>query len=117
MWPQKNICSIITFLKLCQLEAKHGVDIGTTYTNEAARRSFVHFMAETKRGELINTRTKADFFSLLLDGSTNKGNTHCRKLVRIATNGASANIADGCLKGHVERKLAQCSLTKLAKGP
>ena len=152
--------SFKNYPKLCPLEAKHGVDIGTTYTNEAAGRSFVHFIAESKWHELIDTLAKADFFSLLLDGSTDKGNydnelllivwcdpdgkdetrmsffkvirpdsvtgaglfqvvecalqsvgvtaiddTHCRKLVGIATDGASANIADGGLKGLVERKL------------
>jgi hypothetical protein len=29
--------------KLCELEAKHGDDVGTTYTNEVAGQSFVHF--------------------------------------------------------------------------
>ena len=31
--------------------------------------------------------------------------THCHKLVGIATDGASANVADGGLRGFVERKL------------
>ena len=38
-------------------------------------------------------------------GVTAIDDTHCRKLVGIVTDGASANIADGGLKGLVERKL------------
>lgn len=66
--------------KLCQLEAKHGVDIGATYTNEVAGRSFVHYMAEAKRCEVVDILGKADSFSLLLDGSTDKG-IHDNELV------------------------------------
>ena len=149
--------------KLCELETKHGVDIGTTYTNEVAGRTFVHYIGEAKRRELADTLGKADFFSFLLDGSTDKGNcdnelvliawcdingkderihtkmsflkvfqpdsvsgvgllkviegslqslgiqgiddTHCYKLVGVATDGASANIASRGLKGIVQEKL------------
>lgn len=31
-------------------------------------------MAEAKRREVVDTLSQADFFSLLLDGSTDKGN-------------------------------------------
>ena len=62
------------YSKLCELETKHGVDIGNTYTNEVAGRSFVHFVVEAKRREVVDTLSKADLFSLLLDGSTDKGN-------------------------------------------
>ena len=49
-------------------------------------------------------------FQVLEDALQNLGihaidDTHCRKLVGIAMDGASANIADGGLKSLVERKL------------
>ena len=64
----------LSFPRICELEAKHGVDLGTTYCTETTVRSFVHFSAEVKRQELVENLRKATFFSLLLDGSTDDGN-------------------------------------------
>ena len=147
--------------RICELELKHGVDLGTTYMNDVACKTFVHYIAEANRQELAGTLDKADFFSLLMDRSTDKGccdnelvltvwcdfegkdervqtsmsffkvtrpqavsgqglfqvmesalqslgihaidATQCHKLVGIATDGASANIAGGGLKGPVEQ--------------
>ena len=58
---------------LCQLEAKHGVDVGTAYRNENAGKTFCHFIAESKREDLVTKLTKANFFSILMDGSTDTG--------------------------------------------
>ena len=69
--------------KLCELESRHGVDIGTTYTNEVAGRSFVHYIAEAERSVVVDAISKADFFSLLLDGSTDKSN-HDNEVVLVA---------------------------------
>ncbi len=44
------------------------------YTNDQAGKTFIHFIAESKRNELTERLKKAKFFSLLLDGSTDKGN-------------------------------------------
>ena len=37
--------------KFCELQARHGVSVGTTYTNEVAGKTFVHYIAEVKRQE------------------------------------------------------------------
>ena len=60
--------------RICELEAKHGANLGTTYRTETAGRSFIHFAAEARRQELLETLQKAKFFSLLLDSSTDAGN-------------------------------------------
>ena len=60
--------------KICELEARHGVKIGTSYRHENAGKDFMHYIAEAKRQDLVQKVTKAKFFSLLLDGSTDKGN-------------------------------------------
>ena len=149
---------------ICELEARHGVSVGTSYRNENAGKEFIHYIAETKREELKQRLGSAKFFSLLIDGSTDKGNIdneailvvwcehdgldekvhtrmeyftvvrpqsvtaqgllhvlesglkglgvneisaeHCRKLVGIGTDGASANIAAAGLKGLVEGRLS-----------
>ncbi len=59
---------------ICELEARHGVDIGIRYTTETAAKSFIHYIAESRRQGLVETLHKANFFSLLLDGSTDVGN-------------------------------------------
>ena len=50
------------------------MDIGSTYTNDNAGRTFVHYIAESRKRELVNDIKKAKFFSLFIDGSTDKGN-------------------------------------------
>ena len=153
------------FPRVCELEARHGVSIGSSYTTETTARSFTHFIAEAKRNQLVSTLQNTKFFSLLLDGSTDAANVdnelllavlvwfdkndleervctktsylkisklpdasatslfivlqealkilgitkinreECAKLIGIATDGASANIAGAGLKGLVEKEL------------
>ena len=60
--------------KICELEARHGVHVGTTYRSDMAGKDFVHYIAEAKRKDLLQTLAKAKKFSLLMDGSTDTGN-------------------------------------------
>ena len=60
--------------QFCELEARHGVAIGSVYTNGIACKSFTHFIAESQRRRLFEKLAQARFFSLLIDGSTDKGN-------------------------------------------
>ncbi len=62
------------YSKICELEAHHGVNIGSTYVNEVAGKTFCHYIAETKRKELLTCLTQAQYFSLLMDGSTDVAN-------------------------------------------
>ena len=48
---------------LCQLESKHGVEVGTTYHKENAGKTFCHFIAEYRRDHLKEILSKAQFFS------------------------------------------------------
>ena len=64
----------MNYLKICELEACHRVKISTSYRHENAGKDFMHYIAEAKRHDLLQKVTKAKFFSLLLDGSTDKGN-------------------------------------------
>lgn len=61
--------------RLCELEARHGVAIGNTYTNEIAGKTFTHYIAESRRLQLFERLRQAKFLSVLIDGSTDKGNT------------------------------------------
>ena len=60
--------------RICELEAYHGVNVGRAYTNEPAGKTFFHYIAESKREELVKYVAKAKFFSVLMDGSTDSGN-------------------------------------------
>ena len=66
--------SFLQYSQICDLEAHHGVDLGTSYLNEIAGKSFVHYIAQSRRQGLVDHLKKAMFFSLLLDGLTDKGN-------------------------------------------
>ncbi|KAL5510177.1 hypothetical protein EMCRGX_G005677 [Ephydatia muelleri] len=66
--------SFAKFPKLCELEARHGVSIGNAYTNDITCSTFTHYIAESQRQQVKETILQAKFFSLLMDGSTDKGN-------------------------------------------
>jgi len=66
--------SYLKYPTICALETKHGVDIGVAYTNERSGREFIHYIAEARRREIVDKVLSAKFFSILLDGSTDKGN-------------------------------------------
>ena len=57
-----------------QLEAQLGVDMGTSYLNKTAGMTFCHFIAESGRQDLKTILSSAKFFSVVMDGSTDKGN-------------------------------------------
>ena len=73
-WLAVEKISFRKFPSLCDLETRHGVNIGTTYTTETAAKSFTGYIAQAQRNELAVNLQKAKFFSLLLDGSTDAGN-------------------------------------------
>ena len=59
---------------ICELEARHGVDVGTSYLNHVAGKTFCHYIAESRRVQLTDRLSNDTFFSILMDGSTDKGN-------------------------------------------
>ena len=62
--------------KICELEARHGVNLGNSYLHKNAGKEFVHYMAESRRQDLSLTLSKAKFFSLMMDGSTDQSNAN-----------------------------------------
>ena len=62
------------FKPLCDLEIQHGVDLGQKYLNDHGCATFVHFIAEDLRGQLLSVLSKAHFFSIQVDGTTDAGN-------------------------------------------
>ena len=150
------------YSRICELESHHGVCVGSSYyTNVNSGKEMIHYIADSIRLERRKNLDEAKFFfSLILDGVTDKGNIDnegillvwhdpngsdhirmeyftvirpkavtgeglfhvienvlqdlgideisvekCKKLVGIGTDGASANVAAGGLKGRVEGQL------------
>ena len=59
---------------LCDLEERHGVDIGGSYRNDHACATFVEFIGADLRHQLRKDINKARFFSIQVDSSTDCGN-------------------------------------------
>ena len=62
------------FPAFCELETRHGVNLGSAYKTETSAKTFTHFIAESQRQELVHALNSTNFFSILLDGSTDAGN-------------------------------------------
>lgn len=60
---------------LCDLEERHGVDIGGSYRNNHACATFVKFIALDLQQQLKRDISNSKFFSIQLDTSTDCGNT------------------------------------------
>ena len=59
---------------ICSLEEKHGVNLGTGYKNDKACAIFADFIAQERREALLDAISKAKFFSIQADGTTDKLN-------------------------------------------
>ena len=70
----KEKLSFRKYPAVCELKARHGVNLGSAYKMETAGKTFTHYIAESQRQELVRTLQSAEFFSLLMDGSNDAGN-------------------------------------------
>ena len=59
---------------ICELEAQHGVELGTSYLNKSAGKTFCHYSAKECKENVVEALRKAHFFSILMDGTTDKDN-------------------------------------------
>ena len=73
-WLCKEKLSFSKMTSLCEIEIRHGVDLGTGYKNNQACASFVHYIAKEQRDQLRSVLAKSRFFSIQGDGSTDSGN-------------------------------------------
>ena len=49
---------------ICELEERHGVDLGAEYKNDDACATFISFIANEQQAILLNFLSKSHFFSL-----------------------------------------------------
>ena len=101
----KEKFSFRKYPRLCELEACHGVSIGSSYTNEIVGKTFTHYAAESQRQQVLETISKVKFFSILVDGSTDKANVDNEvfMVVWCDTNGSDEKIHTQTSYFHVGR--------------
>ena len=56
------------------LEERHGVDLGFAYKTDVSAQTFTHYIAEAQRQSFLNKLSTSNFYSFLMDGSTDAGN-------------------------------------------
>ncbi|XP_053256807.1 nucleolar complex protein 2 homolog isoform X6 [Podarcis raffonei] len=60
------------FPMICALLRKIGIRLGEAHTDDEAAKQIVHYIAESLRLELRDKLSKAKFFGILVDGSTDR---------------------------------------------
>lgn len=76
---------------LCELQERHGVNLGIGYKNMKACAIFVDYISLEQQQALVNLLTKVKFFSLQFDGSTDVGNTEDELLLVVFCDPFSAD--------------------------
>lgn len=70
----KEKMALIKMAVIYELEKRHGVELGTGYKNKKACSMLMDYiLQELYNMAVVNSLTKAKFFSLQLDGSTDSG--------------------------------------------
>ena len=70
----KESVSFRKYPALHELEERHSVDVGFAYKTEVSAQTFTHYIAESQRQSFLDTFPKSNFYSFLMDGSTDAGN-------------------------------------------
>ena len=86
------------FPALVEVEKRHGVDLGNTYTTEHKCKEFVCLIGETMRNEVLDSLKQAKYFSVLLDGSTDCSVTEKELIYVMYVNAGKPKCRFLCLK-------------------
>ena len=70
----KNSMAMMKMKPICELEERHGVDLGQGYRNNQACASFFEFIALDQQRSLVEALSRVNFYSLQADGTTDSGN-------------------------------------------
>jgi hypothetical protein len=78
------------------LEERHGVDLGFSYKTQ---KTFSHYIAESQCQSFLRAFSKHNFYSILMDGSTDSGNIEDELvLVQYRTQDQSAEEIRSCAR-------------------
>ncbi|XP_062615057.1 zinc finger protein 862-like [Saccostrea cucullata] len=61
------------YVWLCKLDKAKGLDIGNTYENDKAGRTFARYIAKVESDKTVQILNYADFCSITIDGATDSG--------------------------------------------
>ena len=82
--------------QLCQLEQKHGIELGQTYRTDKACKNFIMAISEEIKGELGEQIQKARFLSVMTDSATDVGVREVEDVyVRFLKDGEAVNAFVG----------------------
>ena len=70
----KEGLSFRKYTALHELEERHGVDLGFAYKTDVSAQNFIHYIAESQRQSFLEGFSNSNFYSFLMDGSTDAGN-------------------------------------------
>ena len=70
----KENIAFTKYRKFCELQARHGVKVGSSYLTNNAAKDFIYFNARSMKNDVVSEVAKAKFFSIFVDGSTDKSN-------------------------------------------
>ena len=85
----------LSFTKYCtvlELEKKHGVVFGNSYTTEHKCREFTLLIGECMKHDIISSLQKFRYFAVLMDGSTDSSVVVEKELVYVMFVGPDGNI-------------------------
>ena len=101
-----NVCYLMAkegiafekFVPLCELESRHGVELGHAYRTAPSASLFTHYIAQSQRQQFLKSLCENNFYSFLMDGSTDAGNVE-QELVVILT----------CMKDDAAEEMKSCT--------
>ena len=70
---QKSL-AFFKYPSLHELEECHGVDLGFSYKTCNSAKNFTQYIAQSQRQIFFDSWSTTNFYSLLMDGSTDAGN-------------------------------------------
>ena len=84
----------LTFAKMkpiCELEERHGADLGSEYQNDKACDTLIGFIAQEQQDILLKALEQSKFFSLQADASTDAGNEEVEMFLVLHFDPSSTN--------------------------
>ena len=76
------------FQWLCSLDEAKGLKVGTAYRNDKSCQDFMKAIATNQRNITLSLIEKAQFWSMVSDGSTDSSHRETKFVVRLAVHGA-----------------------------
>ena len=76
------------FQWLCSLDEAKGLKVGTAYRNDKSCQDFMKAIATNQRNITLSLIEKAQFWSMVSDGSTDSSHREPKFVVRLAVHGA-----------------------------